>query len=71
MNRILIEKYGQTFREKLRDARLHQARLLLESTELSVSVIAGEVGYSSAAGFFSAFHKAFGVTPMEYRMKAK
>lgn len=71
VNRILIEKYGQTFREKLRDARLHQARLLLESTELSVSVIAGEVGYSSAAGFFSAFHKAFGVTPMEYRMKAK
>ncbi len=71
VNRILTEKYGQTFREKLRDTRLHQARLLLESTDHSVSVIAGEVGYTSVAGFFSAFHKTFGITPMEYRMKVK
>lgn len=71
VNRILTEKYGQTFREKLRDTRLHQARLLLGSTNHSISHIAGEVGYTSVAGFFAAFRKAFGVTPAEYRITVK
>lgn len=69
-NRILSEKYGQSFREKLRDTRLHQARLLLESTDRPASAIAAEVGYASATGFFAVFHKAFGVTPAEYRRKS-
>ena len=51
-NRILSAKYGQSFRQKLRDTRLHQARLLLESTDHSINEIAEEVGYASAAGFF-------------------
>jgi len=71
VNRILTEKYGQTFREKLRDTRLHQAKLLLESTNLSISTIAVEVGYTSVAGFFSAFRKTFGITPAEYRITVK
>ncbi|MBQ7920972.1 MAG: helix-turn-helix transcriptional regulator [Clostridia bacterium] len=33
----------------------------------TVNAIACEVGYASAAGFFSAFHKAFGMTPARYR----
>ncbi len=69
-NRILLANYGQSFRDKLRDTRLHQAKLLLESTERSISVIAGEVGYASAAGFFAAFRRTFGITPTEYRRKS-
>jgi len=69
-NRILLANYGQSFRDKLRDTRLHQAKLLLERTERSISVIAGEVGYASVAGFFAAFRKTFGITPTEYRRKS-
>ena len=66
-NRILGAFYGQSFREKLRDTRLNQARILLMHTKLSVHRIAQEVGYSSETAFFSAFRAAFGSTPAEYR----
>ncbi|MBE6569614.1 MAG: helix-turn-helix domain-containing protein [Ruminococcaceae bacterium] len=70
-NRILLAKYGQSFREKLRDTRLQQAQLLLRSTDRSVYEIASDVGYASVAGFFSAFQKAFGMPPAKYRKTKK
>ncbi len=68
-NRVLRSYYGCSFLEKLRDTRLHQARILLEQSTMSVNRVANEVGYSSIAGFYSAFRKAFGLTPSEYRIK--
>ena len=49
---------------------MYQSKLLLESTDRPISVIAAEVGYASAAGFFTAFRKTFGITPTEYRRKS-
>ena len=66
-NRILKEQYGQSFKEKLRSTRMQQSRLLLEQTDMKISDIAADVGYSSTAGFHPAFRDLFGVTPAEYR----
>lgn len=70
-NRILRAQYGQSFREKLRDTRLYRAKQLLETSSASAVDIAGDVGYSSVAAFFSAFRHAFGMTPAEYRRRVR
>jgi len=70
-NRILRARYGRSFTEKLRDTRLYQARILLEQTDYSANRLAQEVGYVSAAAFYSAFRAAFGMTPSEYRKLTK
>jgi len=66
-NRILLSRYGCSFREKLRETRLNQAIFLLEMTTLSAGEIAQQIGYKSPPSFFEAFRKAFGMTPGEYR----
>ena len=70
-NRILHMQYGQSFKEKLRATRIQQGRLMLDQTEKQVAEIALEVGYSSVAGFYSAFKKMFSLTPGEYREKRR
>lgn len=58
---------GRTVFEFVRDERLRIARHLLLETNLSVTDIAAEVGFSSAANFATAFRKQLHVTPSEYR----
>lgn len=50
--------------------RLDYAAKLLVERELSISVIAVECSFSSAA-FSTAFRQAFGISPSEFRKKAK
>jgi AraC family transcriptional regulator len=49
------------------ERRLQRARELLLATELSVSDIAGEVGYSSAGAFATAFGRRTGMPPAAWR----
>lgn len=51
----------------LADWRLMIARRMIENTQLSLSQIASQVGYQSAAGFFRAFKRRFGHPPGTYR----
>ena len=53
--------------ELLRDMRLQRARMLLASTEKSVSEIAYETGFSTPAYFTKCFRDAFGETPSDFR----
>lgn len=50
--------------------RIDRAKSLLRDTDLSVSEIAHEVGYSNQSHFSVAFHKATGQTPRAYRSEA-
>lgn len=66
-NRLLREKYGMTFREKLLQSRMEQAVRLLRYTDMAVYQIAEKVGYTASSSFYHVFRDRFGVTPEEYR----
>jgi AraC-like DNA-binding protein len=46
---------------------MEQAKKLLETTPLSVTQIALEVGYEYASNFTTAFRRHFGITPKSAR----
>jgi DNA-binding response OmpR family regulator len=67
LSRAFRESLGKTVFEYLRDERLRIAQRLLSSTSLSITSIAEEIGFSSAANFATAFRERFGTTPSTYR----
>ena len=58
---------GTTPKAWLQHARMAQARLLLESTDLSTEQIAVRCGFASVEGFRVAFRKTVGLAPSLYR----
>lgn len=67
--RLLQTYYGMDFNQKRVQARMAKARLLLESTDLSVGKIAEEVGYATSEHFCNTFRKVCQMTPLQYRRK--
>lgn len=67
LNRILKKKYNSTFRQKLLEMRIEAAKRYLESTDLTISIIAEKVGYLSSSHFCNIFKDKCGITPGEYR----
>lgn len=53
----------------LMDLRMEEAKRLLEQTNMPVSDIADELLYCCSAWFCSAFRRANGETPLQYRRK--
>jgi transcriptional regulator GlxA family with amidase domain len=49
--------------------RIEEAKQLLESSELSIEAIAGEVGYEDAGFFSGLFKRKVGMTPAQYRRR--
>lgn len=60
---------GMTPVELLRKSRVARGRQLLESTSLSVSEIAYEVGFTAPSYFAKCFKDEFGISPGEVRGK--
>lgn len=63
--------FGKTFKDILMEKRLTQAAFLLRRTNLSVSEIIENVGYSNTSYFYRIFKEKFHVTPKEYRSSLK
>lgn|GEM_PF-7037534 len=61
------QQIGRTPGQELQRVKLHQARKLLAETELSVTRIAGMVGFARSSIFGAFFKKYAGMTPTEYR----
>lgn len=59
--------YGDTIAAHMRNHRLAQAALLLQTTGDEVAAIAQAVGYDSPSRFTTAFREVYGQTPVEYR----
>lgn len=51
----------------LTQQRVHRARQLLETTDMSVDAIAARVGFATAASLRQHLHAAIGVSPLVYR----
>ena len=47
--------------------KTNYARILLETTDLSIETIAEKIGISNIGHFYNAFKKAYGVPPAQYR----
>lgn len=58
---------NRTISKYLRTLRLHKARELLETTDLNVTQVCFEVGFSNLSHFSRIFTEKFGVNPSEIR----
>ena len=51
----------------LRDIRMEKAKILLQSTDLSIRDISLQIGYCSSSSFSAIFKTKYGFTPKKYR----
>lgn len=58
---------GATVYEYLREIRMQEAKRLLDSTSLSVELVALRIGFTSGPNFSTAFRERFGLSPSRYR----
>lgn len=72
MNQCYLKKgfkeiFGTTVYDFVQEQRMLKAKLLLSTTDLTVSQVAEEIGFSSISNFSSAFKKHTGVLPSEFQ----
>ena len=70
-NSCFRAQMGIPFGEYLRNMRLNYAENLLRASELPVTEIAFESGFSSLAHFSRSFREKYGCAPQEYRKQKK
>lgn len=62
---------GEKFVDLLGKLRLNYAKMLLQSTDYSVTEVAERSGFGSASAMHRNFQKALGMAPSKYRVKAR
>ena len=67
LNNCFKQELGVNIQSFLIDYRLHQAAILLSSSDGSINEIAQRVGYPDALAFSKAFKKHYGTSPKYYR----
>lgn len=69
--RVFHQWVGASPQEYVSRCRLEEARRLLITTDLLVSVVAARVGFQSLSHFTSLFHARFGTSPARYRQRLR
>lgn len=69
LSRLFRQTTGQTLTDYIIQIRMEQAQALLKETNLKVSRVAENVGYSHYSHFSKVFKNAVGVTPQQFRKK--
>lgn len=67
LSRVFHQETGDTFGACLAGKRIREAMRLLQNPNLKMYEIAQKTGYSSQHYFSSAFKRALGISPAEYR----
>ena len=67
LQRVLRERYSQTFTQKRTEARMRAANMMLAEGKYTVTRIAEEAGYSCAEHFCTEYKKYTGMTARAYR----
>jgi AraC-like DNA-binding protein len=67
---LFTAQLGQPPHQYLNERRIDRARQLLASSDLSITAISVELGFSSSQHFARAFRQAAGCTPSAYRAAA-
>lgn len=63
------EETGFGISDYVKAARIERAKLLLQTTDLSVQQISDQLGYTTRSYFSQCFRQITGMTPLEYRKK--
>lgn len=63
LSTVFKEETGVTMNRYVREVRLKKSRELLENTNMKISGISAEVGFSSSAYFCRSFREFFGISP--------
>ena len=66
---LFHEITGEKFVDFLGNLRLNYCKMLLLSTDLSISEIAEKSGFGSSSAMYRRFHKTTGQSPKEFRQK--
>lgn len=64
---LFSRHFGRSPREYLRQARIMRAKQFMVGSDLTLSQIAGRVGFSTVHSFSRAFKETEGISPTEYR----
>lgn len=67
VSRIIKLHFDKSLPQLLNEYRVDDAKRMLDQTEASIAVIAGEVGFNSIATFNRVFREMTGITPGEFR----
>ena len=67
LNRIFQKHTGKTVHQYIIDARIHTAKRMLATTEMSVSDIAESAGFNSSTHLCACFKSQTGLSPAQYR----
>ncbi|MEI8205901.1 MAG: helix-turn-helix transcriptional regulator [Kiritimatiellales bacterium] len=59
----------QTPNQALLSRRLHEAKLILSSTDIPIKLIPSQCGFASIETFYRAFGRHIGMTPLAYRSR--
>lgn len=65
--RLFKAAFGESLYQFVKRLRLDEARFRLLASELSVTALGMQVGYSSLSSFIHAFRHRFGMSPTQYR----
>ncbi len=67
LSRLFRRVTGQSIVDYINNRRIEAAQKLLENTELSISAVAEQTGFASAAHFRRVFRETMGTGPLQYR----
>ncbi|MBE7037548.1 MAG: helix-turn-helix transcriptional regulator [Ruminococcaceae bacterium] len=69
ISHLFKKESGMTIRAYCNDLKLHDAQKLLLNTDISITEIAFDAGFSDTSYFIYLFKKKFGISPLQYRRK--
>lgn len=67
LSRLFRRVTGQSIVDYINGRRIEAAQRLLETTDLSISAVAEQTGFSTTAHFRRVFHELMGEGPLQYR----
>lgn len=68
LRNIFLQNIGSSPKKYFEFLRLERSKQYLENSDLSISAIASELGFSNSSHFSTAFRNEYGVTPKHYRL---
>jgi two-component system response regulator YesN len=71
LSTYISQNSSMHFSEHLNEVRVRHAKELLSETDRSISAISEEIGYTDQSYFGKVFKKLAGITPLQYRSKAR